>query len=378
MELINSLVERSKASISKNRRDDFLKISITIEEFIRKEKLPINKYYEENTFFTQVVYVGFKYYDVKKRIKASLLEEVFQKYGVELEMYDFVINYITEIKYKNYPLLRIIKVDYESGPATNNKLDIDSIEVKSRFHDEKIFAVHPKYHLEEIYRKLYSPEYHQEWPELEEERKQIVLDWQVHGGSERKKRRHMKKRVKYILRGLCHFADYDGETLIGVGGVADIQPIKDILDREYEGLFIKKQRSKSLFDPRIKAVVYRIDKSAVFKLWLLADHELIPVIKENVHIDVMLRLCLNEYIASDMIGIAAMSAVKLEIFKRLLEKRESLIESKMLADPGSCKYIGEYYPMPTSLKLMKLQRLKAARERAEKKREFEKNNIQRE
>jgi hypothetical protein len=182
------------------------------------------------------------------------------------------------------------------------------------------------------------------------------------GKVEKREPRSESKRdvYKYLrcIKGEIYLADYDGEIAIGIANRNSVEIVKEVLEKKYGEISLQNQRSKSLFDPRLTSVVFRSkEKKVLFKLWLIMDYELIPVIDNKVHIDVMLRLCFNEYIASDMLNLVAMADVKLRLFKRLLEKRDKLRDGKVLADPAKCQYVGAYCPLNIGLKIMKIDKL---------------------
>jgi hypothetical protein len=364
MEFISELIGQSKILIAADDKNELMGIAIMIEDFIKEENVVSDMSFEDNTFYTQHVYMGHEFYSFIDGLKNKLIPLVKERLNVKLTFVDFIYNYISELKCGNYHVLKIYKIDYNSNFNKNNNLNVSYVMGKSRFTNNNVKYLHYKYYLEETYRKLYSPEYHESWVELERERKRLLGEMmselpkmsankRMVGGSKKKRSKIYSATEKY-----CYKSDYDGEIAIAVGTEKNVPPIKAILENMCGKVDLFLQVSKSIFDPRIKAVVFKHKTNTIMKMWIIPDHELIPVINRSVHIDVSIRLCLNEYLSSEMLRSESMSRVKLMLFGNMIKKRNKMIIDKILADPSKCKYIGVYCPMNITLKMIKLERQK--------------------
>jgi hypothetical protein len=164
-----------------------------------------------------------------------------------------------------------------------------------------------------------------------------------------------------LLKDYVYASDYDRVVPIGLCTSANLPVITNILKEQYQDISYSMQPSKSLFDHRISAAVIKSGQKTILKVWLIVDYELIPVIDEgnrqSVHIDVSMRLCLNEHIAYDMLGLDDIARGKLALFSILMDKRKSLINRKIMADPGKCEFVGVDCPLNIGLKMMRIKRL---------------------
>lgn len=387
MDVITDLVAQSKVLISANHEADFLEISLLLEKFVIRMGGVVDDRYKDNEFYTQVVFLGNEYFDYINAFKSDLGPMIENKLGITAQVVEFVANYITEIKHHNCSLLKIVKVNHTSNYA-NDKLKISSVPKLSRFGTETINAIHPKYHLEDIYRRLYSPGYAKDWEDIEIDRVNTHTEWNIDadrhgtkssqydgepsvaskmfGGKQGRQNDYsefirIKQKTYNVLAEYVYASDYDRVVPIGVCRSEDIAKVMDILGQYYDKLSYTMQPSKSLYDHRISAAVIKSDAKTVLKLWLIIDYELIPVIDEgdrkSVHIDVSLRLCLNEHIAYDMLGLDDIARGKLTLLRLLLTKRQSLITKKTMADPGKCEFMGTDCPLNVGLKMMRIQRI---------------------
>jgi hypothetical protein len=375
MDVITDLVAQSKILISANHEVDFLEISLLLEKFVIRMGGVVDDRYKDNEFYTQVVFLGNEYYDYIANFKSDYGPMIENKLGITAQVVEFVANYITEIKHHNCSLLKIVKVNHTSNYNTKDRLRISSVPKLSRFGTETINAIHPKYHLEDIYRRLYSPSYANDWEAIELDRVATHTEWNIDsaiktlGGKQKNTRSHnnysefvrIKQKAYKILAKYVYSTDYDRVVPIGICSSENITKVIEILSQYYDKLSYTMQPSKSLYDHRINAAVIKSDTKTVIKLWLIVDYELIPVIDEgdrkSAHIDVSLRLCLNEHIAYDMLGLDDIAKGKLTLLRLLLAKRQSLLTRKIMADPSKCEFVGVDCPLNVGLKMMRIQRI---------------------
>lgn len=355
---ISELISDARVVIRKDLYDKLFKLSTYLEDYMVVNKIPIDPTYTEDTYYTLECYPQTNYRDFYNNLKNKVAPEMESKFGITGLLVKFdVENYRSGMYYGPHTLLTFYNVYY---PKNNTKYSFDTYKDLSRYDPndntntmvkyiveftggsekrQMVDYIHPKYILEQTLRLSYSPI---DDVDIDSE----INAWKGISSGDFDKIIYPGKVESNIvipeqIKKLIQFIHIDN-NLTGLISTHDTTHIVDTLIQSNSGSKSYDNSAKTFYDPRLTNVIIK-DKegNVLIKLWNILDYELIPVIKYNkkVHINVLLRISLAEYISYNMVG-SNIAGIKLGLFMGLLEKRRKLIDKKILADITKCEFIG--------------------------------------
>lgn len=354
-EILNSLIESSQEIIKNDRKQTIEIVFKVIEEFLSIAKLPVNADYDEINFYQYSVYPIMEFVETMKIVKSNLAEGI-----VEFHLMQFIYNYITYLSYNNYRTIQFTNIFW---PHNNKKFTFRTYEAPARLNQNiKMQYIHPKYSLEDVYAKIYCPEYFENADELHIRKNQLTQFWKKIDNFqivEQEIKLHFGKYQNIfvdIVGKLFISSHYDGNVPTFIGSEATINQATTLLKAKFSNLTVVRNSSKSFFDPRTVNHMFKIDNMILGRVWQLLDQEVIPVLpfeKSKSHIAVSIRLALTEHITYEILGFEQLAKDKLSLFSSLLSAEKSLKKRGMYTKITECKFIGLYYPIEKYISTMR-------------------------
>lgn len=360
--IISDLVEKSQSIIREDRQKTIEVAFNTIEEFLSHEQIPVNSDYDEINFYQYAAYPIMNFSRFTETIKNSLLAE-----SVTMRLSYFINNYIYFVDCNGYHTVVFTNIFY---PHQNHKYQYKTYDGPARLNSNiTLKYIHPKYSLEEIYRRIYCPEYFDDANELHIKKNQLTQMWKSLDGDNapvtdasliQLNFGKMQKLFVDKVSKLFISAHYDELMPIFIGSKASILQAKLMLSQQFKNLQVIENSSKSFFDPRTINYMFKLDNMILGKVWQLLDHEVIPVLpfsQSKAHISVCTKIALTEHITYEILGFDQIAKDKLKLFSQLLSSEKSLKKRGMYTKISECKFIGTYYPLDKYLSTVRTDEL---------------------
>lgn len=343
-QVIAELVKESQTIIKEDREHNIKPAFIEAEQFLAKNKIPVNSDYDEIDFYKYYAYPITNFMNTANQLRSDVIE---LKSGFRLNYY--IYKYIYQLQFDGYQIIVFTNIFW---PHDNHKYSYLTYEAPARI-DETINLqyIHPKYSLEEIYRRLYCPEFFKVLPELHIKKNKLTQSWRhltpdnaPKDDAEIVKSHFGKNQTEFynLVKDVVISAHYDPTVPIFIGTKSDIEKCKQLMPK---GITVIENSSKSFFDPRAINYLFKQDNMILGRIWQLLDQEVIPVIDRQAHISVLIKLALTEHITYEILGFDKIATDKLALFSRLLSKEKSLKAKSLYTKITECDYIGTYYPL---------------------------------
>lgn len=345
-EIIESLIKKSQEIIKDDRKQTIEIAFKVIEKFLSATKIPVNSDYDE--FYKYSAYPIMNFMEFAKTVKEKLVDD-----SANFRLMYFIYKYIYQVTYNDYQIVTFTNIFW---PHDNHKYKYITYEAPARLNEDIMMQyIHPKYSLEEIYRRLYCPEYFGEIEELHVKKNQLTQFWKSLGGLPSADSGDIQlsfgKYQKMFINAVGKLfvsAHYDERMPIFIGSSTSIEQATTTLKRQFSNLSVIKNSSKSFFDPRTINYMFKIDNMILGKVWQLMDQEVIPILpfdKSKAHISVSIKLALTEHITYEILGFEDIAKEKLKLFGKLLSSEKILKKKGTYTKVSQCKFIGSYYPL---------------------------------
>lgn len=348
--IISDLVEQSQLIIKDDRKQTIEIAFKVLEEFLSSTGTPVNSDYDEINFYQYNAYPINNFSKFTEIIKNELLTHT-----QLLKLTYFINRYIYSVDTGTYKTVVFTNIFW---PHENNKYTYKTYEGPARLNNSiTIKYIHPKYSLEEIYRRIYCPEYFDDANELHVKKNQLTQMWKnidpdtapvISDDTIQFQFGKMQQKFIDLVSKLFISAHYDERVPIFIGTKASIEQAKIILEKEFKNMQVVENSSKSFFDPRTVNYMFKIENMILGKVWKLLDHEVIPVLpfnKNKCHIAVSIKIALTEHITYEILGFDQIAKDKLKLFSQLLSAEKSLKKRGMYTRLPECKFVGSYYPL---------------------------------
>lgn len=361
-DIIEDLVEQSQTIIKNDRKKTIEVIFKLIEEFLSSNDIPVNSDYDEIDYYRYAAYPMTNFMKLTELIKRDLVDN---DAGIRLSY--FINRYIYFVECDGYRTAVFTNIFW---PHDNFKYSYRTYEAPARFNESiTLKYIHPKYSLEEIYRRIYCPEYFDDITDLHVKKNQLTQMWKNLDADnapnseinliELNFGKHQQTFINLVGK-LFISAHYDSGVPIFIGSKASIEQAKIILNKEFKDFQVIENSSKSFFDPRTTNYMFKIGALIIGKVWCLLDHEVIPVLpfsKSKAHIAVCIKLALTEHITYEILGFEPIAKDKLKLYSQLLASEKSLKKRGMYTKLPECKFVGTYYPLDKYLATMRTDEL---------------------
>lgn len=361
---IEQLIDDAQILIKDQRKDELFHKALEIEKFINLNSLPIDSEYEEKDYYTFNIYPIMNFLDITKDYNYNFREKILNEEEKNLlanndlshrkgKCIPQIYNFVHVIFYEQYKLAEFKNIFY---PHNNHKFVFDTYQGPGRFDKNiQLTYIHPKYQLEEMFHRLYSPEYYNE--NISEKINYFIDKWksidEEYTSNEVTEYRKInlnnfsleQKKILEIINDKVIKCFYDTSVPIVITSSRNLNFIEENiknLSHNYQRLT---NSSKAFFDNRAENIIFKINGKTVLKVFPLLDYELIPCLpwdNNKCHIDVMIRLSLNEFITYQILGINEIARIKLKIYMNLKFLRDKLGDK--ITDIKECKFKGKYYP----------------------------------
>lgn len=345
---IDILIDESKTIIRNDQELHMKDIFTELENFLVKYEIPVKHIFDH--YWKYDVYPIMRFNDIQNLIK----EEIIPKYD-KLEIYTYVYKYIFMLNFGQYTIATFTNI---FGMNQNTKYTFMTYKAPARLNKNlEMTYVHPKYLLEDVYRKLYMPSNQENAVALNIKKLELMDKWKTlnpgvnftagkqHEKSYGKNQLKLIKKIEQILVS----ADYDQKIPVYIGSAADIAECEKIASELFPNLEVTKNPSKSFFDPRTVNHIFKNGTHILIKVWELLDHEVIPILpygkRKKAHISVLLKLSLTEHVTYEILGYNDIAKEKLATFLVNIQNEEESIEKKLYVKILNCKFIGRNYPI---------------------------------
>jgi hypothetical protein len=362
MSIIDKLVEDSQFIIKDDRKKDIEKVFSMLEEFLSTHAIPVNSDYDEINFYQYHAYPIMNFTNFANTIKSEIVESTS---GVFLSY--FIYKYIYYVDYNGYHAIMFTNIFW---PHENHKYKYKTYTAPARLNPSiELNYIHPKYSLEEIYRRFYCPEYFDEVEELHVKKNQLMQMWKKLNpdnapttSAESIQLRFGKYQQQFIdkVGKLFVSAHYDETMPIFIGSKSAVDKAKIIMSETFKNVQVLENSSKSFFDPRTINYMFKIDNMILGKVWQILDNEVIPVLpfnKSKSHISVPIKLALTEHITYEILGFDNIAKDKLNLFCKLISSEKSLKKRGMYTKLTECKFVGTYFPLDKYLSTLRTDEL---------------------
>ena len=360
--IISDLVEQSQSIIREDRKQNIELSFSLLERFLSHTEIPVNSDYDEINFYKYVAYPIMNFSKFTETIKHDLVE------GTQSIRLSYFINkYIYYVDCDGYHTVEFTNIFW---PHENHKYKYKFYEAPARLNESiKLKYIHPKYSLEEIYRRLYCPEYFDDVQELHIKKNQLTQMWRSidPDNAPSPDASDIQLRFGKMQNMFCErigklfvSAHYDESMPIFIGSKASIMQAKVLVNEHFKNVQVIENSSKSFFDPRTVNFMFKIDNMILGKVWQLLDHEVLPVLPfspTKSHISVAIKLALTEHITYEILGFEQLARDKLRLFSQLLASEKSLKKRGMYTKASECKFIGTYYPLDKYLSTVRTDEL---------------------
>jgi len=365
MEYISSLVEESRNQIKKYRKNKLFKLVKEVEFMLTKLQLPILEYYEDDTYYTLLVYPD-NMAEANMEIRKSLID-IGNELGIDKNMIVFkpyIYGYITNVFYDNYKIITIYNMFY---PKNNYKYHIKTYHGQSRFGNSSILYSHVKYSLEEICASLYNPADFEDYSEHLLVRHDIIQQWKkINPEISKIVQKNLKKKGKlgnqmiHEIKKYIIISNYDPTIAICIANINDRKKIESILSAKFKLSDKIENFAKTAHDPRLVNYTYKVNNNPELRIWYSLNFELVPTLPHNplhAHIHVCQRLALSEYLAYELMNVTGVANLKLFLFFSLLKKEKIMREKKVFIEIENCNFHGINYPLLDFLNEVRIQKI---------------------
>lgn len=400
---LKSLIEEAQVIIKESRQETIYKYVTVVEQFLAKQKIPVNYYYEEKDFYTYNAYPIINFIDICNAYNVTVKPQMIavcsesdESYCENSQCKPFVYNFIHNSYFKRFELVKFFNIFF---PSYNQKFSFDTFEGPARIDKSLTMTyVHPKYILEEVLHQTCLIENMDRMDELREQIATIFADI---------KRIDGKDLIPSASnQGMYNNFNSTQVNLLSIIATLDAPIVRCFYDRQvpilitnsvglslieyaFKGITANYERkdstSKSFFDNRIDNVIFKIDGKQIVKVFPLLDYEIVPIKETAVmnirdanmrhrsnrdqmnsnkaiydcHTNLALRLAFNEYITYDIVGNTEISHIKLILFTNLYNKYG--IRNIDSSYENNC--IGTYYPFEMYIKELRVDSIKKAARR---------------
>lgn len=362
MSIISKLVADSQLIIKDDRKKNIETVFSVLEEFLSTNDIPVNSDYDQINFYQYHAYPMMNFTKFAETIKNELISGT-----AALFLSYFIYKYIYHIDCNGYHTVVFTNIFW---PHENHKYSYKTYSAPARLNESiTLKYIHPKYSLEEIYRRFYCPEYFDDVDQLHVKKNQLVQMWkklnpdnapttsaepiQLNFG---KYQQQFADKVSKLFIS----AHYDETVPIFIGSKSSIEQAKIIVSEQFKHVQVIENSSKSFFDPRTVNYMFKIDNMILGKVWQLLDQEVIPVLpfnKSKSHIAVTIKLALTEHITYEILGFENIAQDKLKLFSKLISSEKSLKKRSMYTKLSECKFVGTYYPLDKYLSTLRTDEL---------------------
>lgn len=359
MKILEQLVEDAKIVIKKEAKDRLLILSQTVEEFLVRERVPILSTYSEDEFYKIEAYPDTNYVDIASMIRSELIPNLEKIRPGEYLFKPYIYNYLSYLSYDNTPILQLVNMYY---PFKNTKYVQQSYTGKSRFSGGDVLFMHPKYLIETaLYKKydiltdkkkatLHCEELFRDWKRLDQEYSDV-------GKIRRLKPRYGETEYN-MIKDKVVLCNHDLSHISCICSSGDLDKITNLFAAYDTGF----NASKSLEDIRMMNFIVKKKDQIVLKIWILLDHEMIPVVKNKkgviaAHIDVVAKIAFTDYLIYNILG-SRVATIKLAIFKYHMKKIANWQQKHILIDSKKCHFVGTYYPNAIFLKQLRIDKIR--------------------
>jgi hypothetical protein len=360
MSIIEDLVDQSQLIIKDDRKKNIEIVFSVLEEFLSSNDIPVNADYDEINFYQYHAYPMTNFTKFTEVIKSELVQTT-----SILNLSYFIYKYIYYVDCNNYHTVVFTNIFW---PHENHKYSYKTYEAPARLNTSiKLKYIHPKYSLEEVYRRFYCPEYFNEVEELHIKKNQLMQMWKKLNpesitSADSIQLRFGKYQQLFVnkVEKLFISAHYDESMPIFIGSRSSIEQAKVCISESFKNVQVIENSSKSFFDPRTINYMFKIDNMILGKVWQLLDHEVIPVLpfnKSKSHIAVCIKLALTEHITYEILGFDNIAQDKLKLFSKLISSEKSLKKRNMYTKLSECKFVGTYYPLDKYLSTLRTNEL---------------------
>ena len=358
-EIIASLIDDSQQIIREDRRKTIEIAFKLVEEFLSESKIPVNSDYDEINFYKYAAYPIMNFNKFAQTVKNEIVEG-----STNFRLMYFINGYIYHLVHDGYQVITFTNIFW---PHENHKYSYKTYEAPARLNsDIKMQYIHPKYSLEEIYRRLYCPEYFGDLDTLHVKKNQLTQFWRSLDGEsapgvgqysalQLNFGKYQKMFVDSVSK-LFISVHYDGSVPTFIGNSTTIEQATTILKEKFTNLSVVKNSSKSFFDPRTINYMFKLDSMILGRVWQLLDQEVIPILpsdKSKAHISVAIKLALTEHITYEILGIPNLPQDKLKLFSQLLASEKELKRKGIYTKVSECKFVGTYYPLDKYLSTLR-------------------------
>lgn len=346
--IILDIVEKAKDIIADDRKMTIEKVFGIVEKFLAEAEIPVDSNYDPIDFYRYNAYPMFNYQAYPNNLKNTLIAD-----NPELRIMYFIYNYIYNLNYGNYTVVNFVNIFW---PHTNVKYRYLTYTAPARLDKSiQMKYLHPKYSLEEVYRRMYCPEYFEELEDLHVRKNQLLQLWGTLSESPETNDEPINPNFNKLQKSFIESvgklfiqANYDDQIPIFIGDKASVDRAKVVLGQKFKNLTVIENSSKSFFDPRTINYMFKLDKMILGKVWVLLDNEVIPILSfdnTRAHISVCIKLALTEHITYEILGINDIAANKLKLYSQLLNTEKALKKRGSYTKINNCKFVGRYYPL---------------------------------
>lgn len=346
-DIIAALIDDAQSIIKEDREKTIKPAFKFIERFLAEHEIAVNFDYDDATFYEYRAYPMMNFSRLQNAIKEYLVDG-----SDSLKFLPYIHRYIYKVVYGNYEVVRFINIFW---PHENVKYKFLTYEAPARLDSSLTMRyIHPKYALEEIYRRMYCPENFEYLDEFHERKNELIQEWQKLNpdnapskDEEELKFNFNKLQDSFSIQfgKLMIPAYYDARCPIFISSRSQIERIREMAESRYEGLVVVVNSSKSFFDPRRNNYIFKKGDKIICKVWELLDYDVIPVVDGKAHIAVLLSLALTEHITYEILGYEELAKGKLTLFNRLIATEKRLKSTKLYTLLPNCKFKGKYYPL---------------------------------
>ncbi|MAR56865.1 MAG: hypothetical protein CMM93_06755 [Rickettsiales bacterium] len=365
----DQLVSQAELKIKNDLRKELLNMMLEIEAFLQKYKVPIQEFYNDTTYytFTACPHKGFP--EFANIIRNELVPSLESKYKKDVFSYrPQVWGYIMVLKYGNHTLLKLMNIFYPTG---NHIYSLPTYEGDSRFaaktrytnrasvrahkvnkpepefsiKSRKILYLHPKFMLEELIFRMYSPAHFDEQNETREIIDDMINHWKKIDYTDNV----LKPNKKFLSSGrelfnkikdIAYEANNDFATFTCIARKKD----KAEIAKRFQNYKLMFNSPKSLFDSRLSNMIVKSNNRPVLKIWFLLDYELIPLVDKKAHIYLLLRLIVVDSIIYDIMDVKKIIEMKMGLFNYYLNLLQQMKKEKRVKPIDQCEFVGTNYP----------------------------------
>lgn len=381
-EYIENQIDNSKLVIRELRYKKLYNLLSKLECKISEASISILESYDTEDYYLLTIYPD----NYKNDIFAirSILEDTIKLLNIDenkISITVFIYNFITEIYYETYKIMKIINIYY---PKFNNKFSMSFYRGNSRYNvknikkmsininkldvekNKLIRYIHPKYILEKYLADIYNPAKYDNYSDNVKIANKLLNEWKIINPDDFNKNYniHMNLSKKglsimSLIEEYVYESYYDRVVPTCIATTEDEEIINKLIQHKYKNIEISEGSAKTIVDPRLINKMYKINNELVLKIWFIGQFELIPILPFNnqVHISVIKRLILSEYLTYDIIKNYKVAFSKLILFRNILKVEKKLKQKKIYISLDKCNFIGAFYPKIEYYKKLRIEQI---------------------